>query len=302
MGFALDDETIKDYKKAGRITGRALQYGARLVKPGVSVVDVLDKIEEKIVSSGAGLAFPAAASINDVAAHSVPTDESLIFKEGDVVKLDIGGEINGFVADTALTVDLGNHPDLLQASKQARQNAIALVRAGVDVRSISSEINKTITSKGFSPIRNLTGHGLDKYVVHDDPVIPAYDTGNSFILEKGRVVAIEPFATSGAGVVYESGEPTVFMLVNPKPVRDLTARKILKEILEMNGLPFTIRWFYKKYPKFLVGNAFREFRRKNMLMEFPPLVDMNHGLVAQFEHTMIVDEDKAIVTTQVDDD
>lgn len=299
MGFAVDEETIRKYKRAGEITGNALKYGASLVKPGVSVVEVLDKIEERIELRGAGLAFPAAASINYIAAHSAPVDESEVFHEGDVVKLDIGGEIDGFVADTALTVDLGNHEKLLEASKSALYNTIKLVKTGVDVRSLSREINRTITSFGYSPIKNLTGHGLDKYVVHDEPAIPAYDTGNSIFLEENQVIAIEPFASSGVGVVVESGEPTIFMLDHEKPVRSLTARRILKEIKSLNGLPFTIRWFYSEYPKLLVNEAFREFRRKNMLVEFPPLVDMSKGLVAQFEHTMIVKGDKVIVTTMV---
>ncbi len=300
MGFA-DKESLEIYKKVGRITGEVLHYGASLIKPGIPHVEVLDKVEQRLIDRGVGLAFPAALSVNHIAAHSAVVDESVVFREGDVVKLDIGGEIEGFIADTALTVDLGNHDELLNASKSALQNAISIVKSGVDVRELSSKINSTITKAGFSPVRNLTGHGLDKYVVHDDPVIPAYDNGNSVVLEKNRVIAIEPFATSGRGIVVESGEPTIFMLRVDKPVRSLTGRKILRKIHEFNGLPFTIRWFYRDFPKLLVNEAFREFRRKNMLLEFPPLAEISKGLVAQFEHTMIVSDDGPIVTTLVDD-
>ncbi len=304
MGFAVDSETFEKYRKAGYITGTALHYGAKLIKPGVSVVEVLDKVEDKIKSLGAGLAFPAAASINHIAAHSCSVDEAEIFHEGDVIKLDIGGEIDGFIGDTALTVDLSDdkrNKDLLNASKTALMNAIKAVKVGVKTSDIGSVIHKTITSFGFSPVRNLSGHGLDKYKVHTDPSMPNYNTGSDYKLSDNQVIAIEPFASAGAGIVEEVGTPTIFMLEKAKPVRSLTARKILKEIKEMNGLPFTIRWFYKKYPKLLVNNAFAEFRRHGLVHEFPPLADISKGLIAQFEHTMIIKGDKVVVTTKVDD-
>ncbi len=301
MGFAETEEVIKKYKKAGRIAGEALHYGKKLIKVGVSIVEVMDKVEDKIRSLGAGIAFPAQISLNHVAAHYCSVDENEVFKEGDVVKLDVGAHIDGFIGDTALTVDLGSHEELLESSKKALENAISIIKAGVSTDEIGSTIHKTIGSFGFAPVRNLSGHGLDKFEFHSEPSIPNYNTHSNFILREKQVIAIEPFSSSGAGIVSESGEATVFSMIRAKPVRNPTSRKILKEIEGLNNLPFTTRWFYRKYPKFLVDHSIREFLRLGIIQEFKPLADISKGLVAQFEHTMIVSGEKAIVTTMIDD-
>ena len=302
MGFAIDKDVVEKYKKAGFIAGKALRYGAKLIKPGVSIVSVLDSVEEKIKELGGGIAFPAQISLNHVAAHYCSVDENEVFKEGDVVKLDVGAHIDGFVGDTALTVDLGDNKDLLSASRTALKEAIKVVKSGTKVSDIGSVIHNTITSFGFAPVRNLSGHGLDKFQVHSEPNVPNYNNNSNYTLKNGQVIAIEPFSSSGVGIVEEVSTATVFSLERVKPVRNPTSRRILKEIISFNGLPFTIRWFYKKYPRLLVDHAFNEFLRLGIVHDYRPLADVGKGLVAQFEHTMIVQENKALVTTMVDDD
>ena len=289
----------KDYLKAGKIAAEALKYGASLIKPGASWIEIADKIEKKIVDLGGGIAFPAQMSLNDVAAHFIPgLGEDIILKD-EIICLDVGAHVNGAIADNACTIDLsGKHAELVKASREALDEAIKLVKPGVEVRKIGEKIHEIITSYGFSPVRNLCGHGVGPYQIHTIPSLPNFDNGNTTKLEKDQVIAIEPFASTGAGLIYESGEPTVFELANKKPVRSMITRQVLKEIEGFKGLPFTLRWLTKKFGEPKVKFALREMRQMKMLREHPSLVDKNHGLVSQAEHTMIV-KDKTVITTKL---
>ena len=205
----------QDYIKAGEIAGKARKYGVSLIKGGASWIEVADKIEKKIKELGGELAFPAQMSLNDVAAHQMPS-EDIVFKD-EVVCLDVGVHINGYVGDTACTVDLsGKNSKLVEASRKALDEALKLVKPGVEIRKIGAKIHEVITSYGFSPIRNLSGHGLDQYVIHKKPSIPNYDNGDKTKLIEGQVIAIEPFASAGSGVIYESGSANIFMLKGKK--------------------------------------------------------------------------------------
>lgn len=285
----------QDYIKAGEIAAKAREYGAGLIKPGANVVDVADKIEKKIIELGGELAFPAQMSLNDVAAHQMP-EEDVVFKD-EVVCLDVGVCVNGYVGDTACTIDLsGKNSKLVEASRKALDEALKLVKPGVEIRKIGAKIHEVITSYGFAPINNLSGHGVGQYIIHKKPSIPNYDNGDKTKLVSGQVIAIEPFASAGKGMIYESGGAHIFMLKRKKPVRNRMTRKVLGEIEKFNGLPFVLRWL-KKCSKAEIMFALRELRQLEVLEEFPSLVDKNHGLVSQAEHTVIVKE-KSIVTTR----
>jgi methionyl aminopeptidase len=111
-------------------------------------------------------------------------------------------EVNGFIGDNACTIDLsGNNAELTKASEDALAAAIAAIKEGITLGEIGQAIEGAITKRGFSPVRNLGGHGLDKYEIHTPPSIPNIANNDPIRLEKGQIVAIEPFATSGAGVV-----------------------------------------------------------------------------------------------------
>jgi methionyl aminopeptidase len=295
----MDKEIEEKYLKAGKIAAEAREFGKSLIKPGVLVVDVLDKVEEKIKSLGGRIAFPAQISLNETAAHFCPLlGDKTEFKD-QIIKLDVGVHIDGYIADTALTVDLSDkHGDLLKASKEALDKALALVKPGLAIGEIGKVIHETITGYGFSPVRNLSGHGLGHFDVHSKPSIPNFDTGDERELEEGMVFAIEPFASTGAGVVYESGEAGVFMLAEKRPVRSPITREVLKEIESYEGLPFAKRWLQKKFGA-KVGFAFRELKQLGCLKEFPPLVDEGKGMVSQAEHSVIVTSDGANVFTRV---
>src|SRR3989338_7582556 len=214
-------DQLSDWKKAGRIAGEVLQYGKSLIQPGASYLEVTEKIEQKIKELGAEPAFPPQMSLNDVAAHfTVDPGEDITFKD-QLVCLDVGVHVNGAIGDTALTVDLsGKNEKLVKASQDALQQAIAIIQRGERSLSIIGKtVQNAITSHGFLPIRNLSGHGLSLYDVHDIPTIPNIDTGEKTELQKDGIYAIEPFASAGAGLIYETDKANIFSVVEKKPVR-----------------------------------------------------------------------------------
>lgn len=295
----MDQEIYNKYIQAGKIAAQALEFGKSLVKPGAKVVDILDQIENKIKELGGEIAFPAQISLNETAAHYCPLlgDETK-FKD-QLVKIDVGVHIDGFIADTAITVDLsGKYNDLVKASAEALDKALAIIKPDLEIGEIGRVIHETISGYGFAPIKNLSGHGLGEYDVHTKPTIPNFDTGDERVLEEGMVFAVEPFASTGKGVVYESGEAGVFMLVAKRPVRSPIAREVLKEIESYQGLPFAKRWLQKKFGA-KVGFAFRELNQLGCLKAFPPLVDEGKGMVSQAEHSVIVTADGCKVFTRI---
>ena len=288
---------MDDTLKAGKIASKALQKGLKLIKKEKSIVEILDEIEEYILNKNAGLAFPAQISLNHVAAHQCSTDINELLKETDLVKLDVGAEINGYIGDNARTISLNNNNELIKASDKALNEALKIAKPGTTIKEIGSVIQKEIEEQGFKPIRNLSGHGLEKYNLHSKPSVPNIKTNDNTELKENQVVAIEPFATDGMGLIYESGNPTIFSVINSKPVRSLITRNVLKEIQKYKNLPFTTRWLYRKFGEGRTNFAINELKQKNIITSHPPLVEQGKGLVSQSEHTVII-KDKPIITTK----
>ena len=295
----MDKEILDSYIKAGEIAVECLQYGKSLMKKDVLLRDVCDKVEEKILGMHGGIAFPAQISLNQVAAHFCPTqDDTIAFKEGDIAKLDIGVHINGYIADTALSVNFGDHDKLIQASRDAVDNATKLMAIGVELREIGKTIQETISSYGFSPIRNLSGHGLGQFEVHTSPTIPNFDTGDTTTLQEDITIACEPFATTGKGSIFESSHPTVYGFVQKRPVRSPYGRELLTTIEKYEGLPFTTRWLQKKHGAGKTSFGLKELVNAGVIREYPPLPEVTNGLISQAEHSILFDGKKKIIFTK----
>ncbi len=290
--------TLDDWRKAGRIAGMCLKKGRALISPDAKIIDVLDRIEEMILNEGGFPAFPAQASLDHVAAHDCadPDDERVFGKS--LVSLDIGVHVNGCIGDTALTIDLsGQHSSLVEASQKALEAAISVAKAGVSLGEVGRAIHEVITSYGFAPVRNLSGHGLDQYVIHAPPSIPNFDNNDKRVLQEGMIVAVEPFATTGQGLIQESGRANIFSLAKKKPVRNPFTRQVLREIEGYKGLPFTTRWLTRKFSAMNVSFALREMMNAGMLASHPPLVEVRKGVVSQAEHTLLITNEGAEVLT-----
>ena len=305
----VDDEQKEKAILAGLIAGKAITYGRSIIRPQVSVVEILDKIEEFIKNNGGDMAFPAQISINNAAAHVCPLqDDTMVFKNSDIIKLDLGVHIDGIIADTAITIifkeDNERYEELSnikKASEEALNNALKIIRPSITLGEIGLMIQETISRYDLSPIKNLSGHGLGKYSVHEHPTIPNFNTNDKTELQFNQLIAIEPFATNGHGMIFESSNPTLFGLSHMKPVRSQMTREVLKEIQKYNNLPFTKRWLTRKFSLPKTNLALTELRNIGILHEYPPLMEINNGLVGQSEHTVIM-RDKPIITTRRDDE
>ncbi len=290
-------EDIDKWRLAGRISAQALEHGISLIRKGGSLLEVCDAVDKKIFELGAKPSFPSQISINDIAAHFCPDSDDQTTFDSQVAKLDVGASVDGYLGDTAATVDLsGNNNNLVKASREALDNAIKVVRPGVSVREVGAVIQDVIAGYGFNPVVNLSGHGLGMFQIHTQPTVPNFDNGDATRLVDGQVIAIEPFATSGSGAIYESSNPTVFMEISKKPIRSSDARLILSEIQSYGGLPFTKRWLTRKFPAFKVSLALKQMINEGMIQAFPPLIEKGHGLVSQAEHTILVKDKPEILT------
>jgi methionyl aminopeptidase len=287
---------MKDWVKAGEIASSAREFGKKLIKVGKSHLEVTEEIEAKILELGGELAFPTQISVNNIAAHyNTRLGTDFKFKEGDVCKLDLGVHINGAIGDTAVTVDLGNNSKLCEASKNALNAAIEIVKPGVSINEIGKVIHSEISALGFSPIRNLGGHGLDLWQIHTAPSIPNFDNGDKAVLKKGQIIAIEPFASNGAGLVQEGKPSEIYQVESIKNVRDSNARKILKFVSEKyRTLPFAKRQLPFNKLQLTVGLSV--LKRAGILHEYGFLPEKKeNALISQHEHTLIVGEQ---VTTE----
>ena len=285
---------MDNWKKAGEIASEARKFGARLIKPGASIFEVTEKIEAKIEELNGNLAFPTQLSSNNVAAHyNALIGDTSKFGKNDLIKLDLGVHIEGCIADCAITVDLsGKNSKLVDASRNALKAAIEVIKPGITLSEVGSVISNEITSAGFVPIRNLSGHGLGEYNIHDSPSIPNYDNGDDTKLIKDQKIAIEPFASTGSGIVVEGKGSEVFGLQNIKNVRNMQARNIMKFVTEnFKTLPFAKRHLLEKFNKFQIAVGVNNLVREGVLMEYHVLQEKDPSvLVSQAENTVIVGE------------
>jgi methionyl aminopeptidase len=251
---------LDKYRGAGRILAEVREDAIERIKEGVSLLEVAEFVENSIREKGGELAFPCNISRNEEAAHATPSiDDKAVFGK-DIVKLDIGVHIDGYIGDSAVTVDLsGNNEGLVRASEAGLNEAIKIIRDGVSTVEIGEVIENTIREQGYKPVVNLTGHGLMKYNSHASPTIP--------------------------NVKYEHG--VIFRLRE--------AKKLLEEIKKYQGLPFAKRWLPRERLDMALRTILKE--TKGVLREYPVLREEEKGLVSQAEHTVIVRKGGCEVTT-----
>lgn len=291
----MDDAVYDAYREAGALARKVLHQGAGLVKEGASLLEMVETTEAMVTEGGALLAFPLNVSFNEAAAHdtAMPGDERT-FARGDLIKVDLGVEVDGYIADTAMSVDLGDHAVLVEASRAALEAAIAAVRPGVTTGELGTIIQATIEEHGYRPVANLTGHGLDRYNLHAKPSIPNVAMAGGAVIEEGMVFAIEPFATTGSGKVGEATRVEIYRQVAARPTRLPSAKRVLEAARPRRGLPFSRRWI----PGDKVEIGLMTLVRAGILHPFPMLHDEPGSFVSQAEHTLIVTGDGCEVTTR----
>ncbi len=281
----METEILENYRKAGRILAEVLAEAGPRVELGASLLDVANFVEDAIRSRGAKPAFPCNISLDRNAAHYTPSPhDSSRFGE-NMVKLDVGVHVDGYIADAAITVDLGGHESLVEASRVALEAALEIIRPGIDTAQIGKAIEEVITGYGYKPVYNLTGHGLSRYLAHDEPAVPNRAMEKGTVLKDGDVIAIEPFATNGSGRISEALINEIYGLSAFRPVRLPAARTLLKEISESyKTLPFARRWLKGERAEY----ALMQLLRCGAVHRYPVLWEVEGALVSQAEHTVVV--------------
>jgi len=295
----MDEDVVAKWRKAGQVAGAAREYGASLIKENVTMLEVADSVEDFIEKKGANVAFPVNLAIDDHAAHFTPTHDYMeVFKSGQLVKLDVGAHVDGYIGDTAVTVEVSTRKwnGLIQSSRDALMGAISMVRPGVDLGEVGGIIENTIQSQGFKPVRNLTGHSMERYNLHAGLSIPNVREPVKETVQPGDVIAIEPFSTNGAGRVISHRQSNIFRLQKEKYGSNQKANELLRSIVKKNRtLPFSERWCARE-----TGDPTKLLRRlisSRAIVSYPILKEFGSGMVAQTEHTMLVTENGCEVLT-----
>jgi len=293
---------VEDYINAGKVAAEVRENVRKKNWVGKTVFEICEEVESEIIKRGAKCAFPVNTSLNEVAAHytAEPDDQKTIL-ETDLVKIDLGVQINGYIADTAVTVCYDPRYDsLVNAAEDALQNAMSMIKIGVKASDIGRTIEKTIRQLGFKPIANLSGHSLDQYTIHAGRSIPNIWSIGSFSLSGTVAYACEPFVTleKGLGVVREGKIKNIFALASRKKTKNSEADEMLDFIWEnFNQLPFTLRWFMKKWEEKKARELLEFLIKKKVIKAYPVLLEARAQPVAQAEHTFIPTDDGATITT-----
>ncbi len=293
---------VDDYIKAGKIASEVRENTRKKNWVGKTVYEICEEVENEIIKRGAKCAFPVNTSLNDIAAHytAEPNDEITI-TDSDLVKIDLGAQINGYIADTAVTVCYNpEYEALVQTAEDALSNAMSMVKIGVKASDVGRTIEKTVKQMGFKPIANLSGHSLDQYTIHAGKSIPNIWSFGSFSLSGTVAYACEPFVTfdDGLGFVREGKVKNIFALVSRKKTKNSEADEMLDFIWEnFNMLPFALRWLVKKWDEKKARELLEVLTKKKAVKAYPILVEAKSKPVAQAEHTFIPTDNGATITT-----
>ena len=291
-----------DYFRAGKIAGEVRENVRNTDWTGKTVYEICEHVESEIIKRGAKCAFPVNTSINEVAAHyTAEPNDPLTIKNDDLVKIDLGAQINGYIADTAVTVCYNPEFDnLVQAAELSLSNAMSMIKVGVKSSDVGRTIEKTIKQMGFLPIANLSGHSLDQYTIHAGKSVPNIWSIGSFTFNENQAFACEPFVTTGDGLgfVHEGKIKNIFALSSRKKTKDKEADKMLDYIWQnFNLLPFALRWLTNEWEEKEARNLLDVLVKKKAVHAYPVLVEGNGQRVTQAEHTFIPNETGVTITT-----
>ncbi len=288
MGYPPD---LDRWREACRIAARARDLGVGWAVPGAGRRELADRIEAYIRSEGAEPSFPANLSRNVEAAHYTPSPEDrATLVEGDLLKIDVGAHLDGAIADTATSVEVGGghrHTALIRAVREALETAVRTVRPGGSVDAIGTAVEAAVNARGLKPVRNLMGHTIQPYLLHGGTSVPSVGGVTHERLAEGTIVALEPFVTNGAGRIEDGPFGNIVRFREAPPAGHPSAPLFER----YRTLPFTARWLSE-------GERATLARSRRFLQVYPVFVESGGGLVAQAEHTVLVTAAGAEVLTR----
>lgn len=298
----LSDDVLEKYRIAGKVAKDVREAMRSFVREGKQIIEVCERAETLIQEKGAQPAFPCNVSINEVAAHyTSPPQDSSVIPKNSLVKIDVGAHIDGYIADTAVTICFNRrYENLVRTAETALKVAVRTIHSGISTSKLGSTIEKTINTYGCKPVSNLTGHQVGRYLIHTGKSLPNVSHLIGSKIREGEVLAIEPFVTSkdAAGRVKDGDEATIFRFLKRKSLKTKFAQRLLDYCQNhFRTLPFTERWLKDIVPSEHHNDAFRELLRTKCLTAYHTFIEISGRPVAQAEHTLIVTADDCIVLT-----
>ena len=199
---------LEKMRRAGMVVWEVLQELTAMVRPGLATMELEKVAEQRIRERGARAAFKGlynfpcvlCTSINDEIVHGIPSPKRIL-REGDLLKIDVGAEVEGYYGDSAVTVPVGEISpalkQLVRVTEESLYAAIDRVRLGSRVGDVSSAVEQYVTPYGYSVVRDFVGHGIGSKL-HEDPKVPNFGTpGVGPKLKEGMALAIEPMVNAG---------------------------------------------------------------------------------------------------------
>ena len=304
---------IEMYEKSGKIVSKIRKMAVEHVEADMKILDLVEFVEGNIIEMGGKPAFPCNVSINEITAHytSPPGDESTI-KKGDLVKIDLGAHVDGYIADSAVSVLVGaddsnvtedSEQDLylkmIETAHEALESAICTIKDGIEIGKVGTAIEETINNRGLNSVSNLTGHSMDRWILHSGLSVPNVKEENKHKIQEGDVLAIEPFVTNGVGRVSDMNETYIFRFLRERPMRMVQARKLINIIAtNYRNLPFSQRWLTEHINSKQLNMAMRQLLSSRAIYPYHVLKEKSDARVAQAEHTVIVESDGCKVITE----
>jgi len=293
---------LEKFAESGKILVQVREHVKAMEVRRRKVLDVCEEVEGKIRQLGGKPAFPCNVGINEVAAHyTSPWDDRSVVPDNSIVKVDFGVELDGFATDTAIALSLNPEYDsMIVAATTALSEAVSAVAPGRKLSDIGNVVERCIERYGFKPIRNLTGHKIDRYTLHAGKSVPNVSGIESGRFERGEVYAIEPFVTlrSAEGVVRDGDYEYIYRFVKTKGAKSKLAVRLAEYIRDTyKTLPFASRWIHNSWHQGDVEAAFDELVSQRCIAGYPVLVEASGRPIAQAEHTVVVTEGGCRVLT-----
>jgi methionyl aminopeptidase len=313
----MQQSEVDSYVKAGEMAKEVKEFVVGLVEPGMKLIDIAEAVDGKIVELGGEAAFPVNLSLNEVAAHYTPAPGDETLAEG-LLKIDLGVCVDGFIADTAVSIDLTEDKrftELFELNEEILANVSEMILGSqvdggrLTVNRVGDVVQDTL-EKGdskFAVIKSLSGHALGKDKIHAGLTISNYRNDNAASLDDSAF-AVEPFVTTGVGDIYEGPTGGIYVLQSDGNVRDRDARKILAYIKDTyKTRPFCVRWILKAVDsgrltvdrlsvarlRLILGGMVKQ----GILHEYPMLIEKSRAPVSQFENTFVISGDEVFCTT-----
>lgn len=288
--------------RSGEIAARVLKEISEMIEPKVKIIKICTAAEMKIRDYGGIPAFPCNVSVNHIAAHSTsPKGDRSEIPEFGLVKLDIGVHVDGYITDTALTVDIdGTLEGFVAATEDALNESIVMMHPTVSLGDIGANIERVIKDYGLRPISNLSGHNIKRYQLHAGKQVPNTKIRGLPRVEVGEYYAIEPFATSGIGTVVDSDYVYIFANTGLDIQLTGTTETLRTYLLEKYGsLPFASRWIGSSKKDVDIVDEIRMLIRAKAIRGFPLQMEKKGRPVSQSEHTVFISEEGPVILTKM---